>query len=72
MALPAIAFALMGLILIFNVGSSADSLAGMNRVVPWWLKSPGGNDAATWRVAGGIFVVAAAAFAYEAMAAATR
>ena len=60
----------MGLILIFNVGSSAESLARMNRVVPWWLKSPGGNDAATWRVAGGMFVIAAIAFAYEAMAAA--
>ena len=62
----------MGLVLMFNVGTSADSLARMNRVVPWWLKSPGGNDAGTWRVAGGIFVIAAVAFAYEAASAATR
>lgn len=67
MWLGAVAFAVPGLALTLNVRHIDDWLARMNRALPWWLKSPGGDNPATHRAVGVGLLLFAAALAYAAI-----
>lgn len=67
--LAVVIFATAGLVLLLNLGHTADRFARMNRALPWWLKTIGGNYPATYRALGGLFLLAAAVLIYAAAAA---
>ena len=46
----------LGVIFLFNVRGCAERFAAFVRSLPWWLRSMGGDRAATYRAMGAVYV----------------
>ena len=57
--------ALIGVVLILNVGRSADRLAALARPWPWWLRGWAGTSPLGYRIVGVLWVALGALFVAE-------
>jgi hypothetical protein len=57
MPLFGLIFAAVGVVLVTNLGGIADSMAGLARPWPAWMRAPYSDTVNYYRVMGGLFVV---------------
>ena len=67
MALTGVVAALVGVVLLLNIGRSADRLAALARPWPWWLRGWAGSNPLSYRIVGVLWVLLGALLVADGM-----
>ena len=67
MALTGVVAAVVGVVLILNIGRSADRLAALARPWPWWLRGWAGSNPVSYRIVGVLWVLLGALLVADGM-----
>jgi hypothetical protein len=59
--------AVVGVVLILNIGRSADRLAALARPWPWWLRGWAGSNPVSYRIVGVLWVLLGALLVADGM-----
>ena len=67
MALTGVVAAVVGVVLLLNIGRSADRLAALARPWPWWLRGWAGSNPLSYRIVGVLWVLLGALLVADGM-----
>ena len=67
MAITGVVAAVVGVVLLLNIGRSADRLAALARPWPWWLRGWAGSSPLSYRVVGVLWVLLGALLVADGM-----
>jgi len=66
-ALTGVVAAVVGVVLLLNIGRSADRLAALARPWPWWLRGWAGSNPLSYRIVGVLWVLLGALLVADGM-----
>ena len=67
MAITGVVAAVVGVVLLLNIGRSADRLAALARPWPWWLRGWAGSNPLSYRIVGVLWVLLGALLVADGM-----